>query len=307
MDFLGHHAQADLSMGDLSGLPVLQDQEKPQLKVHPYKKDGAQYFSVVSPLPGNTPPPLDAADAGANKEFKIIENFLRQNNVTISSDMPMPKSKRVSSRGNSRLSEGLQSESQQLAPQTLNTILQTSNGNTLDSQKMNLFQTQIDALHSTVSMIVQRLDAVAANVRTSNGMFDTEQLSIHRSESLIKEVKTSLEAKLIQNSQKLLAKIEKHDLKIEELESELRGLQGGRLAEQRSLETSFINTISNVSIPRDAQQSASHHRTLSKTRNKSRQELTSAQHNYSVTSLKNKAGLEDAVKQVIAQLSLVDK
>ena len=229
--------------------------------------------------------------------------------MTISSDnVPMPLSKGQTSRGNSRLSEGIQSDCHQLAPQTLNTVLHTSKGNTLDSQKLNLFQTQMDALHSTVSMIVERLDKVASTVRHSAGIFDQEQVSIHRSESLIKEVRTSLEAKLIQNSQKLLDKIEKHDQKLEELEHDLRALQGGgKLAEQRSLETSFINTISNVSIPRDAQQSASHHRTLSKTRNKSRQELTSAQHNYSVTSLKNKAGIEDHVKQLIESMNLVER
>ena len=64
----------------------------------------SKHFSMISPMPGNTPPPDPHYDQG--NDLRVIENFLRQNNAlgkngiqNMNNNIPLPRS-RVTSNSN---------------------------------------------------------------------------------------------------------------------------------------------------------------------------------------------------------------
>ena len=57
------------------------------------------HYSMVSPMPGNTPPSYQGEPQinASQKEFKMIEDYLRQNNIP-PKGQEIPQSKNLSSR-----------------------------------------------------------------------------------------------------------------------------------------------------------------------------------------------------------------
>jgi hypothetical protein len=92
-------------------------------------------------MPGNTPPAIENQES-TNREFKMIEQFLRQNNVLPMHEIPLPRSKGLSSHdsqamshaGNTAtMSDHLTSD---IANKQLSTFIINSKGQTFDSQRL---------------------------------------------------------------------------------------------------------------------------------------------------------------------------
>ena len=117
--------------------------------------DDSKQFSIVSPLPGSTPPP----DMNENNDLKRIEAFLKANNVIsgkIINDIPMPQSQNESSRCRGTSSGILSSvEYDKCTTQKqLNTFIQLSKvGTTID-------QSQIEGLQTSVSILIGKLESL---------------------------------------------------------------------------------------------------------------------------------------------------
>jgi hypothetical protein len=114
--------------------------------LYKFKEHMIGQYSMISPMPGSTPPAAmeQNNEYQTNREFKMIENFLRQNNIHAStnqasrSDMqiPLPVSKTPTSRvGQSMIGNSISdNNTSEGAAAKQSTLVRNSKGQTFDTQ-----------------------------------------------------------------------------------------------------------------------------------------------------------------------------